>query len=505
MSIHIHHNVYWVGQRDWEVRDFHGTEYQTTRGTSYNSYLIREEKTVLIDTVDHKFSRAFVQQLAAEIDLQKLDAVVINHAEEDHAGALAELMTLIPDTPIYCTENALASIVGHHHHPEWHFHPVKTGDSLDLGNGKQLVFVETPMLHWPDSMMTYLTGDAILFSNDAFGQHYCDEHLFNDEVDQYELMEQCLRYYANILTPFSPLVTAKIKEVLGFNLPLAMIATAHGVVWRDNPAQIIHQYLAWADQYQEERIVLFYDSMSGNTRMMADAIAQGIHDADPRVAVKIFNVARHDKNEILSQLFRAKGVLVGSSTMNNVMMPQVAALLEEITGLRFRGKHAAAFGSYGWTGGAVDRIQTRLMDAGFDIAPSLKTLWRPDGGALAACRDYGRQIARLWATPQSASVVVGQSVQAAPVQTAACGCVGGAVQPAVEASSTAAASTSAITAEPSMLCTVCQWVYDPAQGEPLQQVAAGTPWAAVPDNFLCPGCGLGKEVFEPCASAERAA
>ena len=201
MSIHVKNNIHWVGQRDWEVRDFHGTEYKTHKGTSYNSYLIREGKNVLIDTVDHKFSREFVQNLAAEIDLAAIDYVVINHAEEDHAGALTELMARIPGTPIYCTHNAIDSITGHHHHPEWNFHPVKTGDSLDIGNGKQLVFIETPMLHWPDSMMTYMTEDAVLFSNDAFGQHYCDEHLFNDEVDQTELMEQCQRYYANILTP----------------------------------------------------------------------------------------------------------------------------------------------------------------------------------------------------------------------------------------------------------------------------------------------------------------
>lgn len=488
MSIHVKNNIHWVGQRDWEVRDFHGTEYKTHKGTSYNSYLIREGKNVLIDTVDHKFSREFVQNLAAEIDLASIDFVVINHAEEDHAGALTELMARIPGTPIYCTHNAIDSITGHHHHPEWNFHPVKTGDSLDIGNGKQLVFIETPMLHWPDSMMTYMTEDAVLFSNDAFGQHYCDEHLFNDEVDQTELMEQCQRYYANILTPFSPLVTAKIKEVLGFNLPVSMVATSHGIVWREDPTQIILKYLEWADHYQEDRITLFYDSMSNNTRMMADAIAQGIHEVDPGVAVKIFNVARHDKNEILTQVFRSKGVLVGSSTMNNVMMPKVAGMLEEITGLRFRNKRASAFGSYGWTGGAVDRIQTRLMDAGFDISISLKAKWRPDGSALAECREHGRQLARQWALhPLDAPrpIITNNAAVAAPVIEV----------PVARVVTPAAAEWDD---DQPMLCTVCQWVYDPALGEPDQLVAPGTPWAQVPDSFLCPGCGIGKEVFEPC-------
>jgi len=471
MAIKVKNNVQWVGQRDWEVRDFHGTEYKTLKGSSYNSYLIKEGKNVLIDTVDQKFSLEFVRNLQQEIDLNSLDYIVINHAEEDHAGALTELMALIPNTPIYCTTNAIDSINGHHHHPEWNFHTVKTGDSLDIGNGKQLIFVETPMLHWPDSMMTYMTGDAILFSNDAFGQHYCDEHLFNDEVDQIELYEQCTRYYANILTPFSRLVAPKINEILGFNLPVDMIATSHGVVWRDNPTQIVHKYLEWANDYQEDRITIFYDTMSANTRMMADAIAQGIHETDPGVAVKIYNVARHDKNEILTQVFRSKGVLVGSSTMNNVMMPKVAGMLEELAGLRFRNKKAAAFGSFGWTGGAVDRIQTRLMDSGFDISLALKMKWRPDGKALEECREHGRKIAREWALHPLEEVTAAVAEVSEPVAEEKTG--------------------------QSMICTVCQWVYDPAIGEPMQGVEPGTTWSDVPESFLCPGCALGKSVFDP--------
>ena len=494
MAIKVKNNIQWVGQRDWEVRDFHGTEYKTEKGTSYNSYLIREEKTVLIDTVDHKFSHEFVQNLELEIDLKQIDYIVINHAEEDHAGALAVLLDKIPGTPIYCTENAIDSITGHHHHPEWNFHTVKTGDSLDLGNGKKLIFIETPMLHWPDSMMTYITGDAVLFSNDAFGQHYCDERLFNDEVDQTELMDQCLRYYANILTPFSPLVTAKIHEILSFNLPVDMIATAHGVVWREDATQIIHKYLEWADQYQEDRITIFYDSMSNNTRMMADAIAQGIYEVDPQVAVKIFNVSRHDKNEILTSLFRSKGVLVGSSTMNNVMMPKVAGMLEEITGLRFKNKKAGAFGSFGWNGGAVDRIHTRLTDAGFETVLGLKAKWKPDGKALLACREHGKEVARQWALHPLQGRDTKRDTPAVndPVMPAK--------QPAESPNQAEVANVSTTDfAGQSLVCTVCQWVYDPALGEPNQDVAPGTEWQDVPDYFLCPDCSLGKAVFEPLA------
>lgn len=487
MTIHVKNNIHWVGQRDWEVQDFHGTEYKMTKGTSYNSYLIREEKTVLIDTVDHRFSHQFLQNLEMEIDLQEIDFIVVNHAEEDHSGALSALMEKIPGTPIYCTEAAIDSIVGHHHHPEWNFKTVNTGDTIDIGNGKQLIFIEAPMLHWPDSMMTYLTGDAVLFSNDAFGQHYCDEHLFNDEVDQNELMEQCLRYYSNILTPFSALVIAKIKEVLSFNVPVDMIATSHGIVWRDNPTQIVHQYLEWADNYQEDRITIFYDSMSNNTRMMADAIAQGIHDVDPKVAVKVFNVSKHDKNDILANVFRSKGVFVGSSTMNNVMMPKVAGMLEEITGLRFKGKKAAAFGSYGWNGGAVDRIHARLTDAGFETAVSLKSKWRPDGKAMRECREHGRQIAKQWSLSTVSEQPVLNPLTEQPTA--------GKPQPVPQAAAEATAQTEHPADCQCMICTVCNWVYDPAIGEPNQGVEANTPWDEVADYFLCPDCNLGKDVF----------
>ncbi|MCX4186873.1 anaerobic nitric oxide reductase flavorubredoxin [Methylophaga sp. OBS4] len=489
MTIKVKNNIDWVGQRDWEVQDFHGTEYKMTKGTSYNSYLIREEKTVLIDTVDHRFSKQFLQNLEMEIELSSIDYIVINHAEEDHSGALCALMDKIPDTPIYCTEAAVDSIVGHHHHPEWNFQVIKTGDSLDIGNGKQLVFIEAPMLHWPDSMMTYVTKDAVLFSNDAFGQHYCDEHLFNDEVDQNELYDQCLRYYANILTPFSNLVTAKIQEVLSFGLPVEMIATAHGVVWRTDPTQIVHQYLEWANNYKEDRITIFYDTMSNNTRMMADAIAQGIHDVDPNVAVKVFNVSRQDKNDILTHVFRSKGMLVGSSTMNNVMMPKIAGMLEEFTGLRFKDKKAGAFGSYGWNGGAVDRIHARLTDAGFTTTVSMKVKWRPDVDAMKACREHGRMVAKEWAVHD------GLVSQAKASQPAVSQAIYQTTVPVVDAS--VETDTEHGPDCTCMLCTVCNWVYDPAIGEPDQGVAPGTNWEDVPDYFLCPGCNLGKEVFIP--------
>jgi len=271
MKIKIKNNIYWVGKTDWELRTFHGYEYSTHRGSSYNSYLIKEDKIALIDTVWKPFSKEFVENLASEIDLNKIDYVIANHAEIDHSGALPELMELIPDKPVYCTENGIRSLKGHYH-KDWNFKPIKTGMRLSLGS-KELVFIEAPMLHWPDSMFVYLTGDNVLFSNDAFGQHYANEYLFNDKVDQCELFQEAIKYYANILTPFSPLVKKKIEEFISLNLPLDIICTSHGVIWRDNPIQIVEKYMKWADNYAENQITLIYDTMWDGTKRMAEHIA----------------------------------------------------------------------------------------------------------------------------------------------------------------------------------------------------------------------------------------
>lgn len=389
MSRKVKNNIHWVGKIDWELRKFHGDEYSTHRGSSYNSYLIKEEKVALLDTVWGPFAKEYVENLAKEIDLNRIDYVIACHGENDHSGALPELMRHIPDVPIYCTKNGVKSLKGLYHQ-DWNFQIVKTGDKLSLGS-KELIFIEAPMLHWPDSMFAYLTGDEVLFSNDAFGQHYASEQLFNDCVDQHELFEECVKYYANILTPFSPMVTRKIKEVLGFNLPLDMICTSHGIIWRDNPAQIVEKYLAWADNYQENQITLLYDTMWDSTRLMAEQIAAGIREADSSVTVKLFNLAKTDKNDAITEVFKSKAVIMGSPTVNNGILVSVAALLEEIKGLKFKNKKAAAFGSYGWSGEAVKIVSSRLSDSGFDVVDEgLRLTWSPDEESKQSCRDYGR-------------------------------------------------------------------------------------------------------------------
>jgi flavorubredoxin len=237
---------------------------------------------------------------------------------------------------------------------------------LSLGQ-KELIFIEAPMLHWPDSMFGYLTEDNILFSNDAFGQHYASEYMFNDLVDQNELVNECIKYYANILTPFSPMVTKKIKEVLSFNLPLDVICTSHGVIWRNKPEQIVEKYLKWSDDYQENQITIIYDTMWNGTRAMAEKIANGISDADKEVNVKLFNLAKTDKNDVITEIFKSKAILLGSPTINRGILVSVAGILEEIKGLKFKNKKAAAFGCYGWSGESAKIISENLTAAGFEL------------------------------------------------------------------------------------------------------------------------------------------
>jgi anaerobic nitric oxide reductase flavorubredoxin len=392
MKFEIATNVHWIGKIDWELRKFHGEEYSTHRGSSYNSYLVRDEKIALIDTVWMPFAKEFVDNLAKEVDLDKIDYVIANHAEMDHSGSLPELMRLIPDKPVYCTANGVKSLKGHYHQ-NWNFQIVKTGDKLSLGK-KELVFIEAPMLHWPDTMMEYLTGDAILFSNDAFGQHIASEYLFNDLVVQSELFEEAIKYYANILTPFSPMVTRKINEVVALNLPVNAICPSHGVIWRDNPLQIAQKYLQWAADYQENQITVIYDTMWNGTRRLAESIAKGIKEKDDKVTVKLYNIARSDINDVVTEVFKSKTILLGSPTINRGILCAMASLVDMITGLKFKNKKAAAFGCYGWSGESVKILSEQLTKAGFELVnDGLKAMWQPGDDELMQALEYGREIA----------------------------------------------------------------------------------------------------------------
>lgn len=392
MAKKITDNVSWVGKVDWELKMFHGNELSTRCGSSYNAYLIRgASKTVLLDTVWGPYDKEFVARLKEEFALDKIDAIVMQHNETDHSGALRELLREIPGTPVYCTAKGEAILRGHYHQ-DWNYVNVKTGDKLDLGGGESLTFIEAPMLHWPDTMFSYYNGcGGVLFSNDGFGQHYASESLFNDEVPQAEMMREAEKYFANILAPFCPMVTRKVKEILAMNLPLAMICPSHGVIWRRDPASIVQQYLLWADAYAENQITIVYDTMWNGTRAMAEAIARGIEAADSAVTVKLFNAAKFDKNNILTEIFHSKALLLGSPTINNGHSYAVAGLLEMVKGLKLKKKSAAAFGCYGWSGEGVKLMSEHLASAGFNIVDEgIRTQWNPDAAALTACEQYGK-------------------------------------------------------------------------------------------------------------------
>lgn len=376
MKKKVKNNVSWIGFIDWELEHFHGDEYSIINGSSQNSYLIEEEKTVLIDTVwaEHRFE--FVDNLKKEIDLHKIDYIVMNHGEIDHSGALPIIMEEIPNTPIYCTDNAVKSLEGQYGKRGWNFNVVKTGDTLDIGNGKQLIFVEMRMLHWPDSMATYLTGDNILFSMDAFGQHFAVEEIFADKADQCILMKEAMKYYANILNPFSPLVSKKIKEIIDLNIPIDMIAPAHGAIWRENPLQIVEKYAQWAEAYQENQITIAYDTMWENTTKIAHKIATEIAKQSPDTVVKLFNVAKADKNEIMVEVFKSKAIAVGSPTALNNILSSVDGWLTFLKTLKFKNKKAAAFGCYGWSGESVKILKEKLTDSGFTVVDEeVRCLW----------------------------------------------------------------------------------------------------------------------------------
>ncbi|MEG6614528.1 flavodoxin domain-containing protein [Pseudoclostridium thermosuccinogenes] len=389
--IEVKNDIYWVGIKDWELRQFHGHELSTHRGSTYNAYLIKDEKVVLVDTVWDPYQEEFVDKLDKEIGIDNIDAIIINHSEPDHGGSLGYLMSKRPDIPIYCTKNG-ADAIRRQFHKDWNFNIVKTGDTLKTGK-YELVFVEMQMIHWPDSMLTYVKGANLVLSNDAFGQHYSPASLFNDEVDTCELYQEAIKYYANILTPYSPLIKKKIEEIRALNLPIDMIAPSHGVIWRENPAQIIDKYYEWSQDYNEGTVVIIYDTMYNATKMMAEAIGEGM--AKNGIKYKLYNNSVSDQSDVLTEIFKAKGVIIGSCTVNNTVLRSISALLDEIKGHRFKNKVGAAFGSYGWSGEAPKIISKSLEESGVKILHEpLQIKYRPTEDELKMFVEMGDKFAK---------------------------------------------------------------------------------------------------------------
>ncbi len=391
MVVELKKDVYWVGVVDWNIKHFHGHELSTHRGTTYNAYLIIDEKIALVDTVFSPYSHELIENIEKIIDVKKIDYVIANHAEMDHSGGLPELMKFIPNATVVVSERGKESIFKHYH-MHWNFKVMKTGDTISLGQNK-LVFVNAPMLHWPDSMFTYLTGKNILMPNDAFGQHYASSARFNDEVDEVEVYQEAIKYYANILTPFSDLVTKKIEEFKKLNIPVDIIAPSHGIIWRKNPLQIVEKYGEWASGGNNGSVVIIYDTMWNATEKMAIAISEGLEKEGMKF--KLFNMAVCDRNDVLTEVFKAKGILIGSPTLNNGLLPTIKPILEDLKGLKFKNKAGAAFGSYGWSGENIKLIEENLEKARIKILQEgIKFKWQPTKEELEQCVEFGRSFAK---------------------------------------------------------------------------------------------------------------
>ncbi|MDD4326227.1 MAG: flavodoxin domain-containing protein [Candidatus Bathyarchaeota archaeon] len=391
VKVSLKDGVNWVGVVDWNIRDFHG--YTTKRGSSYNAYLILDEKIALVDTVKAAFSQELIEHISELTTLDKIDYIVVNHVEMDHSSSLPVIAKLAKNAKILATARGKEELIKHFGSEFERVEVVKSGDKINLGK-KTITFMEAPMLHWPDSMFTYLIEDKILLPNDAFGQHLASYERFDDEVDQQILMEEAKTYYANILTPFSPLIVKKIQEVVAMKLPIDIIAPSHGIIWRKDPMKIVNTYMdLCTGKTVKQKAIVVFDTMWGSTDKMARAIGEGL--ASQGFEVKLLKLRATDNTDIVTEIVDAKIVLVGSPTLNNGMFPSVGSFLTYIGGLKPKGKLWGFFGSYGWGGGATRGMIKMAKEAGFDVMESsIELKWVPTAEELKKCFEFGQETAQ---------------------------------------------------------------------------------------------------------------
>ncbi len=392
-AIEIKPDIYWVGAIDWAVRDFHG--YVTPYGTTYNNYLVLDDQITLFDTVKHDFSEITIDNIKSLIDPSKIKNIVINHIENDHASSIGDIMHLTPDAAIYITEKGKKGLDRFFDTSKWGIRIVKTGDTLNIGK-RTLLFLETPMLHWPDSMMTYVKEDKLLISQDAFGQHYASAARFDDEFiscfSVSELEDATKDYYANILMPFGTLIKSKIAEIQKLGLEINMIAPDHGIIWRKDPSKIINMYLDMANGKADLRVVIVYDTMWHSTEQMTVPIMQGIKDEG--VDVKIVKLRANPVSYAVKEFWKSRACLVGSPTLNNSMFPTISEFLSYLRGLRPKNRIVGAFGSYGWGGGAEKDIYEEFKKMGLEIVePGVQVLYKPSTEDQKRCYEFGKDFA----------------------------------------------------------------------------------------------------------------
>jgi flavorubredoxin len=392
-AVEIKPDIYWVGAIDWAVRDFHG--YVTPNGTTYNNYLVLDEQITLFDTVKHDFSDVTIGNIRSLIDPSKLKNIVINHIENDHVTSIGEIMNLAPDATIYISERGKKGIDRFFDTSKWDMKIVKTGDTVNIGK-RTLLFLETPMLHWPDSMMTYIKEDKLLISQDAFGQHYASAARFDDEFmncfSSSELEDAVKDYYANILMPFGTLIKTKIAEIQKLGLEIDMIAPDHGIIWRKDPSKIIDMYLDMAGGKADLRVVIIYDTMWHSTEHMTLPLMQGIKDEG--VDVKIVKLRANPISLAVKEFWKARGCLIGSPTLNNSMFPTIAEFLTYLKGLRPKNRLVGAFGSYGWMGGAVRDVYEEVKKMGLEmVEQGVQVIYKPSAEDEQRCYEFGKEFA----------------------------------------------------------------------------------------------------------------
>ena len=388
MNTTLCENIDWVGAVDWTIRDFHS--YETERGATYNAYLVRDEKTALVDTVKAPFADELLRNVAALCDPSRVDYIVCNHAELDHSGALAEVIRAMPGATLLCDKKCAATLGEHFDTSGWRIRTVENGETISLGR-RTLRFFETPMVHWPESMCTYVPEEKLLFSMDAFGQHYATSQRFDDEADLPTLMQEAKTYYANIVMPYGQAVLKTLERLAG--LEIGTIAPSHGLIWRGHAAEIVAAYRAWANHRPQPKVLVIYDTMWESTAAMAGAILEGA--AQPGVSASLIHVRRTNLTRIAGEVLDAAAVAFGSPTLNRGMMPMAAATLSYLEGLRPLGKAAMAFGSYGWGRGGPEAVDEALRRLEWEIVREpLKAHWRPTPEVLAECRQVGRLLAQ---------------------------------------------------------------------------------------------------------------
>jgi flavorubredoxin len=380
--------IFWVGGVDWDIRNFHG--YLTQRGTTYNSYLIIDEKVVLVDTVKHYLFDEMLARIKEIIDPSKIDYIVSNHVEMDHSGSITKILEYATNAKVITSNQGEKGLL-RHFKKDLNFHVVKSGDTLNIGK-RTLHFVHTPMVHWPDNMVTYIPEDKLLLSNDAFGQHIASSERFDDEVGWEILKEEAAKYYANIVLPYGDQVKKALKALSG--LEIDMICPSHGVIWRSLIPNILEEYTKWANHETENKALIVYDSMWGSTEKMAFKLKEGLEDAG--IYVTIRNLKTNHISDVMTDVISTKMILIGSPTLNNGMLPSMGAFLTYMKGLRPRNRIGLSFGSYGWGGQAVGEIEAILKQLKWELPlQCTKIKFIPDGDELENMKKMGYELGKL--------------------------------------------------------------------------------------------------------------